>query len=102
MWIKKRFCFFVFVIVFWLTACIPVTGQESPWPTALPTETATPPAEENEFVTYQDLKNKYEITYSKEMFTPTIKDSNAGLFVLVLDVGKLFAGKNLENVTVTI
>ena len=36
------------------------------------------------------------------MFTPTIEDSNAGLFVLVLDVGKLFAGKNLENVTVTI
>ena len=86
----------------WLVACIPVTGQESPLPTSLPTETSTPLAEDSELVTYQDTKNKFEVAYSKEKFIPTVQDSDAGHFVLVMDVGKLFAGKNLENVTVTI
>jgi hypothetical protein len=98
----KRPSFFVFVIVFWLAACIPVTGQESALPTSLPTETSTPPATESEFVTYQDKKNKFEITYSKDIFTPDIENSNADLFVLVLDMGKLFAGKNLSNVVVSV
>jgi hypothetical protein len=98
----KRPSLFVFVLVFWLVACIPVTGQESPLPTMLPTATSTPMAEESEFVTYQDLKNKFEITYSKDIFTSDTENSNADLFVLVLDIGKLFAGKNLENVMVSI
>src|SRR5262249_17536146 len=71
-------------------------------PTLLPTETATPLAEESEFVTYQDLKNKFEITYSKKIFTPDVENSNADLLVLVLDIGKLFPGKNLENVEVMV
>jgi hypothetical protein len=96
----KRLSFFA--IIFWLAACIPVTGQERPLPTSLPTETATPLAEESEFVTYQDLKNKFEITYSKKIFTPDTENSNADLFVLMLDIGKLFPGKNLENFVVTV
>ena len=102
MWIMKRLSFFVFVIIFWLAACIPVTGSESPLPTLLPPETSTPLVQENNLVTYQDTKNKFEITYSKDIFTPDIENSNADLLVLVLDIGKLFAGKNLENVAVRI
>lgn len=98
---KSLVCFVLFGLI-WLVACIPVTGQESPLPAPLPTETSTPLAEDSELVTYQDTKNKFEVTYSKEIFTSTIEDSNSGLLVLVMDLGKLFAGKNLENVTVTI
>lgn len=71
-------------------------------PTSLPTETSTPLAEDSEFVTYRDVKNKFEITYSKAIFTRTVKKSNANPLVLMLDIGKLFAGKNLENVAVNI
>jgi len=98
----KRPSFYIFVIVFWLVACKPTAAQEIP-PTALPpTATPTPTAEESEFVTYQDTKNKFEITYSKDIFTPDEENSKADLFVLVMDLGKLFAGKNLENVVVTV
>ena len=93
---------FVLFGLFWLGACIPVTGQQSPLPTSLPTETSTPLPEDTELVTYQDTKHKFEVAYSKGIFTPPIEDSNAGILVLVMDVGKLFAGQNLENVTVTI
>jgi len=102
MWIMKRLSFFVSVIIFWLAACIPVTGSESPLPTLLPPETSTPLVQENNLVTYRDTKNKFEITYSKDIFTPDIENSSADLLVLVLDIGKLFAGKNLENVAVRI
>ena len=71
-------------------------------PTLLPPETSTPLVQENNLVTYQDTKNKFEITYSKDIFTPDIENSSADLLVLILDIGKLFAGKNLENVTVRI
>lgn len=98
----KRPSFFVFVIVFWLVACIPVTGKESPVPTLLPTATPTPPPTESEFVTYQDLKNKFEITYSKNKFTPDEGNSNANFLILVLNNEELFPGQNLENVVVSV
>lgn len=101
MWIKKRLSLFVFVI-FWLAACTPAARQERPLPTSLPTETSTPPATESEFVTYQDLKNKFEITYSKDKFTPDMGNSNANLFILVLNTQDLFPRQNLENVVVSV
>jgi hypothetical protein len=102
MWIRNRFSFFVLVSIFWLAACIPVTGQENPSPMPLPTETATPVAEENEFITYQNTKNKFEITYSKEKFTPDEDNSNANQLILVMNVDKLFPGQNLENIEVRV
>jgi hypothetical protein len=66
----KRFLFLLFTIVFGMTACLPADVQDTPSATLPPTETATPLAEESEFVTYQDTKNKFEITYSKDIFTP--------------------------------
>lgn len=96
----KKPSFFIFVIILGLAACIPANVQDIPSPAVVPTETSTPLPEESKFVTYQDRKNKFEITYSKDIFTPDIENSNADLFVLVLDIGKLFAGKNLENVVV--
>jgi len=101
-WIMKRLLFFVFVIVFWLMACVPAKVQDVPLTTLLPTEISTPPAEESKFVTYQDMKNRFEITYSKDVFTPDLENSNDNLLLLVLNIEKLFPGKNLENVVVRI
>jgi len=101
MWNKKRLSFFVFVIIFWLGACTAATGQETP-PTSLPTETLMPPATVSEFVAYQDLKNKFEITYSKDKFTPDVGNSNANLLILVMNTETLFPGQNLETVMVSI
>jgi len=98
----KQTSFFPIVIVFWLVACIPVTGQASPLPTLLPTGTPAPPPTESEFVTYQDLKNKFEITYSKDKFIPDEGNSNANLLSLVLNTEELFPGQNLENVVVSV
>jgi hypothetical protein len=99
----KKIPFFVCMILFWLAACSPKTVQANPSPTVPPlTETLVPPTEESEFVTYQDTKNKFEITYSREIFTPDFDNSTPDLLVLVLDVGKLFSGKNLENVEVRV
>jgi hypothetical protein len=98
----KQPSFFPIVIVFWLVACIPVTGQASPLPTLLPTGTPAPPPTESEFVTYQDLKNKFEITYSKDKFIPDEGNSNANLLSLVLNTEELFPGQNLENVVVSV
>lgn len=98
----KRFLFLLFTILFGMTACLPADVQDIPPATLPPTETATPLAEESEFMTYQDTKNKFEITYSKDIFTPDLGKSNADLLVLVLDIGKLFAGKNLENIVVSV
>jgi hypothetical protein len=98
----KRPLFFVIVMIFWLVACIPVTGQASPLPTLLPTVTPTPPPTESEFVTYQGLKNKFEITYSKDKFTPDEGNSNANFLILVLNTEELFPGQNLENVMVSV
>lgn len=99
----KKISFFVGVILFWLAACNPKTVQADPAPTVSPpTETPLPPTEESEFVTYRDPKNKFEITYSKQIFTPDLGNSTPDLLVLVLDVGKLFSGKNLENVEVRV
>jgi hypothetical protein len=100
MWLQKRLSLFVFVI-FGLTACAPATVPEA-HPTSLPIATLTPPATVSEFVTYQDLKNRFEITYSKEKFTPDVGNSNANLLILVMNTETLFPGQNLENVTVSI
>jgi hypothetical protein len=102
MWIKNSISLISFVVIFWLVACIPPKDQDVTATTVLPTVTSTPEIEESKFVTYQDKKNKFEITYSKDIFTPDLENSNADLFILVLDIGKLFAGKNLENVVVTV
>lgn len=100
MWLQKRLSLFVFVI-FGLLACTPATGPEAP-PTSLPTQTLTPPATVSEFVAYQDLKNRFEITYSKDKFTPDLGNSNANLLILVMNTETLFPGQNLEDVTVSI
>src|ERR1044071_8789827 len=100
MWLHKRLSLFVFLIL-GLWACTPATSQETP-PTPVPTETLTPPATVSEFVTYQDLKNRFEITYSKDKFTPDVGNSNANFLVLVMNTETLFPGQNLENVTVNI
>ena len=100
MWLQKRLSLFVFVI-FGLLACAPATVHEA-HPTSLPIATLTPPATVSEFVTYQDLKNRFEITYSKEKFTPDVGNSNANLLILVMNTETLFPGQNLENVTVSI
>src|SRR6185295_14871250 len=100
MWLQKRLSLFVFII-FGLVACTPAMGQETP-PTSFPTETLTPPATVSEFVAYQDLKNKFEITYSKDKFTPDVGNSNANLLILVMNTETLFPGQNLENVMVSI
>jgi hypothetical protein len=97
MWIQKRLSLFVFGLV----ACTPVTRPEA-HPTTIPTETLTPPATVSEFVTYQDLKNGFEITYSKDTFTPDVGNSNANFLVLVMNTETLFPSQNLENVTVSI
>ncbi len=102
MWIKKRISLIGLLVVFWLGACLSPKAQDVPATAVPPTVTSTPGIEETKFVTYQDKKNKFEITYSKDIFTPDLENSNADLFILVLDIGKLFAGKNLENVVVTI
>ena len=102
MWIKNSISFIGLVVIVWLAACTPTKAQEVPDTTVPPTETSTPGVEESKFVTYQDKKNKFEITYSKEIFTPDLENSKSDLLILVLDIGKLFAGKNLENVVVTI
>lgn len=102
MWIKNRISLIGFVVIFWLVACAPAEAQDLPATTAPPTVTSTPEVEESKFVTYQDKKNKFGITYSKDIFTPDLENSTADLLILVLDIGKLFAGKNLENVVVTV
>ena len=102
MWIKKSISLVSFVVIVSLVACAPTKDQDVPAITASPAETSTPELEESKFVTYQDTKNKFEITYSKDIFTPDLENSTANLLVLVMDIGKLFAGKNLENVVVTV
>jgi hypothetical protein len=102
MWIKSSISLIGCVVIVWLVACAPTKGQDVPLTTVHPTETPTPGVEESKFVTYQDKKNKFEITYSKDIFTPDLENSDADLLILVLDIGKLFAGKNLENVVVTV
>jgi hypothetical protein len=102
MWIKNSISLIGCVVIVWVVACVPTKAQDVPATIVPPTETLTPGVEESKFVTYQDKKNKFEITYSKDIFTPDLENSNADLFILVLDIGKLFAGKNLENVVVTV
>ena len=101
MWIKKLLLLYVFVI-FWLAACAPVSSQETPVLTPSPTATLTPLPTASEFVTYQDLKNKFEITYSQDKFTADEGNSNGNLLILSLNTETLFPGQNLENVTVSV
>ena len=91
------------MILFWLAACSPKKVPANPSPTPPPpTETPVPPTEESKFVTYRDLKNKFEITYSKEIFTPDLEKSNAEMLTLVLNIEKLFPDQNLEDVFVSV
>ena len=99
----KNISFWVCVILFWLAACSPKKVEAIPSPTPPPpTDTPVPPTVESEFVTYRDPKNKFEITYSKEVFTPDPKRSDADMLTLVLNVQNLFPGQNLEDVFVSV
>ena len=90
------------MIIFWLAACTSAIAQGTPYATLLPLETATPLVQENNNVTYPNMKNRFEITYSKDDFIPDTENSNADLLLLVMNIEKNFPGKNLENVNVSI
>ena len=94
----KKWAVLSIVCLLSLNACIaPQPGNTASAPTVTPSIT---PA--GVLTTYQDLKNHFELKYSEEDYYPDTYRYPGEAVALLLDVNKLFAGKNLEEVRVNV
>jgi len=90
----KAFWSIVFSIL--LVACS--TSSEIIVPSKIPSIVPTPPA----LVVYRDVTNKFELTYSQRDFQITSSKLSCAAVDFLLNLEEDFAGKNLEEVRVSI
>ena len=86
----------LFILCLWSCGPLQAGTATDPWQNISPSATPDP------LITYQDTVNRFELKYSSEDYSPDPYRYPGENFALLLDVNKLFAGKNLEEVRVNV
>jgi hypothetical protein len=92
----RKYRLWLFVLCLW--SCSPLQAGMA----TDPPQDISPSATSEALITYQDVANQFELKYSLEDYSPDPYQYPGENFALLLDVNKLFAGKNLEEVRVNV